>query len=135
MSMLFLSLLLIFDKLHVIFKHFQNLENIILNILTRKKKKHIPCLVSFYNSTVKTAMINFWSKFHIQIVSCSFARDNRFLLTPSQSLPGKQKNPFSSACRHINNSFKKFNSELNNGGKKLHFKRPFKNYFLSPKKR
>ena len=44
-----------------------------------------------WNSTVLTAMIKFWSKFYIRILGYSFTRDNRFLLTPSQSLPGKQE--------------------------------------------
>ena len=70
-------------EFHVVFKHFQNLENLIL-----KEKLHISCLVSLYNSTVQTATISeaaikFWSKFHIQFLWFSFIRDNRFLLTPS----------------------------------------------------
>ena len=50
MSVVFLSLLHIFEliqqagEFHVMFKHFQNLENLISNIL--EEKLHISCLVS-----------------------------------------------------------------------------------------
>ena len=44
-------------------------------------------------------MIKFWCKFHIQIIWYRFTRDNRFLLTPSQSVPGKQEYPSSSVCK------------------------------------
>ena len=52
MNEVFLSLLLIFcanstgcsGEFYIVFKHFQNLENLILNIV--KEKLHIPCLVS-----------------------------------------------------------------------------------------
>ena len=33
-------------------------------------------------ATISKAMIKFWSKFHFQILWCSFTWDNRFLLTP-----------------------------------------------------
>ena len=81
-------------------------------------------------------MIKFWSKFHIQILWYSFIGENRFLLTPSQSLPGKQENPSSSASRHATNSLSLYfllSSELSNGGMKIQVKRAFKSYFLSPK--
>ena len=98
-----------------------------------KEKLQISCLRSFWNSSVQTAMISkpmikFWSKFHIQILWYSFTRDNRCRVTPSQSLSGKQENPFSSASRHINNSFSVYlflDSELNNGRIKVQVKRPF----------
>ena len=91
----------------IFYLSFQNLENLILNIL--KEKLHISCLVSIYNSTVQTAaisktMIKFWSKFHIQILWYCFTKDNRFPLSPSNSLPGRQVNPSSSAPRHIQSS-------------------------------
>ena len=68
--------------------------------------------------TISKAMIKFWSKFHIQILWYNFTKDNSFLLTPSQSLPGKQESPSSSVSRHINNSVSVYvflDSELNNG--------------------
>ena len=40
-------------------------------------------------ATISKSIIQFWSKFHIQILWYSFTRGSRFLLTPSQSLPGK----------------------------------------------
>ena len=43
-------------------------------------------------ATITKSVIRFWSKFHIQILGCSFIRENRFLLNPSQSLQGKQEN-------------------------------------------
>ena len=52
------------------------------------------------------------------------------------SLSGKQKNPYSSGSRHINNSLSVYffiGSELNKGGMKVEVKRDFKSYFLSPK--
>ena len=81
-------------------------------------------------------MIQFWSKFHIQVIWCSFNRDNRFILTFSHSLPGKQENPFSIISRHINNSLSVYlflYSKLNNEGMIVHVKRVFKSYFLSRK--
>ena len=63
-------------------------------------------------------MIKFWSKFHIQILWYSFTSDSRFLLTPSQSLPGKS----SSASGHINSILSVYiflDSELNNGAMKV----------------
>ena len=81
-------------------------------------------------------MINFCSKFHIQILWCSFNRDSRFPLIPSQSLPGKQENPSFSASRHKNNSlsvYRFLNSELSNGGIKVEVKRDVKSYFCHQK--
>ena len=54
-------------------------------------------------STISKAMIKFWSKFHMQIPWYSFTKEIRFLLTLSQSLPGKQENLSSSVSRHVNN--------------------------------
>ena len=45
-------------------------------------------------------MIKFWSKFHNQILWYSFTRQNRFLITPSKSLPG----PSFSTSRHVSNN-------------------------------
>ena len=64
MSLLFWFLLLFLFELiqqaapvnFMFIKHFQNLENLILNIL--KEKLHLSCLVSFWNSTVQTVMIS-----------------------------------------------------------------------------
>ena len=81
-------------------------------------------------------MINFCSKFHIQILWCSFNRDSRFPLIPSQSLPGKQENPSFSTSRHNNNSlsvYRFLNSELSNGGIKVEVKRDVKSYFCHQK--
>ena len=81
-------------------------------------------------------MIQFWSKFHIQVIWYSFNRDNRFILIFSHSLPGKQENPFSIISRHINNSLSVYlflYSKLNNEGMVVHVKRVFKSYFLSRK--
>ena len=92
-------------EFHVVFKHFENLENFIWNIL--KKTLRIPWRVrfsplktvqSFQNSTVQIATINkamfkFWSIFHIPNLWYSLTRDNSFLQIPSQSLTGKQKSP------------------------------------------
>ena len=126
-------------EFQVVFKHFQNLENLILNIL--KEKLHTSRLLSFWNSTMQTAMISkaiikFWSKFHIQMLWYSFIRHKKFLQTPSQYLPGKQENLSSSASRHINNSLSVYfflDSELDNGGMKVEVKRDFEKYFVSPK--
>ena len=146
------------DEFHVVFKCFQNLKNIILNIL--KEKLHISCLVSslflkivqsFWKSTVETAMImktmiKFWYKFYIQAYRHSFTRDNSFLLTPFQSLPGKQKNSSFCASRHINNYLSVYlfvNSELQKGkskefidkGMKALVKRAFKIVFYHQKQK
>ena len=89
-------------------------------------------------------MINFWSKFHVQILWYSFNRENRFPLTtppplPHQYLQGKQKNSSSGASRHINNNLSEYlflESEINNGGRLLIWvKRAFKSYFFVTKKR
>ena len=61
---------------------------------------------------ISKALINFWSKFQIQIPWYSFTRDKSFLLTLSQS---PHKNPSSRVSRHISNSFSVYlflNSEL-----------------------
>ena len=88
-------------------------------------------------ATISKTIIKFWSKFHVQTLRCSFTRDNRFLLTPSQSLPGKQEKTSSSASRHISNSLSVYlflDSELNNWGMKVQVKRAFKSYFFVTKK-
>ena len=82
-------------------------------------------------------MIKFWSNFHIQILWCSILRDDRFLLNPSQPLPGKQENPPSSASRHVNKSLSAYfflDSELSNGRMKVQVKRTFKGYFFCHQK-
>ena len=82
-------------------------------------------------------MIKFSSKFHIQILWFSFTRDNRFLLTPSQPLPGEQENTSSSVSRHFSNSLSVYfslDSELTNGRMKVQVKRVFKGYFFVTKK-
>ena len=88
--------------------------------------------------TIRKAMIKFCSKFHIQILWYSFTRGKKFLLTPSQSLPGKQENPSSSISTHVNNSLSVWfflDFELNNGGMKVQVKRAFKSYFFEIIKR
>ena len=63
-------------------------------------------------------------KFHIQILWYSFTRDNRFLLTSSQSLPEKQENPSTTASRHINTSLSMYlflDSELSDGRMKVDY--------------
>ena len=143
MSAVFLSLLLIFELIQqsalVNFLFYLNIFKILkLSFSTFLEELHISCLVSFYNSTMQTAttskaMIKFWSKFQIQILLYSFSRDNRFLITHSHSLPGKQENPFSSASRHINNSLSKylFSSILNSI--MVGWKYRSRKLFLSPK--
>ena len=82
-------------------------------------------------------MIKFSSKFHIQILWFSITRDNRFLLTPSQPLPGEQENTSSSVSRHFSNSLSVYfflDSELTNGRRKVQVKRAFKGYFFVTKK-
>ena len=80
---MFLSLLLRADstgcsgQFHVVFKHFENLENLILNILKEKLQL----------ATISKAMFKFWSIFHIQNLWDSFTKDNSFLQILSQSLP------------------------------------------------
>ena len=106
------------------------------------RKNYVSCLVSFENNTVQTVriskiMIQFWSKFHIQIPWYGFTRDNRFLLTFSKSLPGKQKNPSSSTSRHISNRLSMYlflDSELNSKVMKVQVKRAFINYFFVTKR-
>ena len=99
-------------EFHVVFKHFENLENLILNIL--KQKLRIPWFVSFFSwkrckgftvqmATICKAMFKFWSIFRIKNLWYSFTRDNSVLQTSFQSLPGKQKNPYPSTSRKINN--------------------------------
>ena len=85
-------------------------------------------------ATISISIIRFSSKFHIQILGYSFTRENRFLLTPSQPLQGKQEKPSSSVCGHVNNSLSVYfllDSELNNEGMKVQVKKAFKSYFLS----
>ena len=82
-------------------------------------------------------MNKFWSKFHIQILWYSFTRDNRFLLTPFQSLSGKQENPSSGTSIHVNNNLSVhffLGSELSNERMKVQVKRVFKGYFFVTKK-
>ena len=87
-----------------------------------------------------TAIIKFWSKFHIQILCHGFTRDNKFLLTPSQPLPGKQENPSSSASRHVKNCLKVYfflDYELSNGSNgrmKVQVKTAFKGYLFCHQK-
>ena len=84
-------------------------------------------------ATISKCIIRFWSKFHIQILGYSFTKENRFLLTLSQSLQGKQENPCFSASRHVNNSLSVYfflYSELNNEGMTVQVKRVFKTYFF-----
>ena len=62
------------------FKHFQNLESHILNIL--KETLHLSYLVGSFRITVQTAtiskaMIKFWCKFLIQIHWYSFSADQK----------------------------------------------------------
>ena len=119
-----------YSKFHVVFKHFQNLQNLILNILM--ERLHISC----QTARISKAMIKFWSKFHIQILYYSFTTDDRFLLTSSQSLQVKQELPSSSDSRNISNSLSVYfflDPELNNRGIKVEVKGDFKSYFLSPK--
>ena len=77
---MFLSLLLRVDsagcsgQFHVVFKHFENLENLIL------KEK-------LQSATISKAMFKFLSIFHTQNLWDSFTKDNSFLQTLSQSLP------------------------------------------------
>ena len=81
-------------------------------------------------------MIKFWSKFHIQILWYSFIRDNKFLLTPSLSLQGKQENSSSFVFRHVSNSLSVYfllDSELNNRELEVQVKRA-KSYFFVTKK-
>ena len=73
----------------------------------------------------------------MQILWYSVARDNRLLLTPSHSLPGKHGIPSSSVSRHISNSLSVFfslESELNNAEMKVQVQRAFKSYFFVTKK-
>ena len=115
-------------EFHVVFKHFQNLESLISNILNL-----LPCKLRI----VLTATIKWWSKFHIQILCYSFTRVNRFLLIPSHSLPGKQEIPSSSDFGHVNNSRSEYfflDSELSNGKMKVQVKGAFKGRFFVTKK-
>ena len=64
-------------QFHVVFKHFENLENLILNILKEKLQ----------SATISKAMFKFLSIFHTQNLWDSFTKDNSFLQTLSQSLP------------------------------------------------
>ena len=123
MSALFLSLLLIFELIQqatlMNFMLFLNILKILKVSFSKfwRENLHIPWLVgSFFlehcvkllDNTVETAMISkamfkFWSIFHIQNPWCGFTRDNSFLQTPSQLLPGKQESLSPSTSRHINN--------------------------------
>ena len=91
-------------------------------------------------------MFKFLSIFQIQNLWYSFTRDNSFLQTPSQSLPGNQKNPSPSTFRRINNITALMfifssnlncclaNNECNNEWMKVQVKRPFKSYFIFHRK-
>ena len=144
MRVVFLSLQLIFEliqqaalvKFIFVFKHFQDLGNLILNIL--QEKLHISCLVSFVQTaTISKAMIKFQSKFDVQILQYSITRDNRFLLSPSLSFQGKQETfppaPLDTSATALVCIFSSILFILNNGGTKVEVKRDFKSYFLSPK--
>ena len=88
-----------------------------------------PASPALQTATISKTMIKFWSKLHIQILRYSFTRNNFFLLTPSQSLPGKHENLSSSVSRHISNSLSMYlflDSELSNGGKKVQVKKVIK---------
>ena len=122
MSVVFLSLLLIFELIQQVtlinfMLHLNICKILKISFWTFWRKNCISLALwalfslkpykVFSNSTVQTAatsvaMIKFWSKFNIQILCYSFTWDNRFLLTPFQSFPGKQENPSSSASKHIN---------------------------------
>ena len=93
MSVVFLSPLFIFELIQqaalVNFMLYINVFKILKLPFSTFWGFHISFRASFYNSTVQTAtiskaMIKFWSKFHIQILSYSFSRHNRFLIIHSQ---------------------------------------------------
>ena len=66
-----------------------------------------------------------------------FNRGNRFLLTPSQSFPGKQENPSSSLSRQVNNNLSVYfflDSKISNGRMKVQFRRAVKGYFFCHQK-
>ena len=75
-------------------------------ILSKNDLENKPILLEQHSATatISKAFIKFWSKFHIQILWYNLTRDNSFLLTPSQSLSGKQEKSSPSTSRHPNNS-------------------------------
>ena len=85
--------------------------------------------------TISKAMIKFWFKFHIQIIWYSFTRDNRFLLTLSQSLPEKQENPPASLDKSATTLVYMFYSILNSimKGRKYSSRPLLKAIIWSPK--
>ena len=97
------------DEFHVFFKHFENLKNLILKIL--KEELHIPWLVgSFFWKPWKAFRIAQYKqprlvKPCLNYDPCFISKTSgtAFLQTPSQFLPWKQKNPFPSTSRYINN--------------------------------
>ena len=87
------------------------------------------------------------SDLHFQNLWYSYTRDNIFLQTASQSLPGKQGqgSPSPSASRHIKNNLYIYHflnselqlgksNELNNEQKKAQVKKALKNYLFVTKK-
>ena len=85
-------------EFHVVFKHFQNLENFILNI-SKEKIHRLSCLVSFYNSIVQTVTISkaiikfFFLRFIYKLSGAALLETvGSYLLPPS--LSQKNRKPF-----------------------------------------